>query len=78
LTNSVALSAVTKTIIQLLNSADHKKTGAVSTTIHKIFDKVEVGVSMIELLSIPRFSTICRISGKNQKKRNIVFEQRPN
>jgi len=37
---------------ELLLSVDYKKTGAVSTTIHKIFKKVEVGVSMVKLISL--------------------------
>jgi len=39
LASSVAISAKTRRIKELLLSVDYKKTGAVSTTIHKIFKK---------------------------------------
>jgi len=52
LASSVEMSATTRTISTILTSIDYKKAGAVSTTIHKIFKKVEVAVSMVELISL--------------------------
>jgi len=52
LSTCVAISAQPKAIADILTSSDYKKAGAVSTTIHKIFKKVEVAVSMVELISL--------------------------
>ena len=44
--------AQNKKIATILTSSDYKAAGAVSTTIYKIFKKVEVAVSMVELISL--------------------------
>ena len=53
MTQCVSRSSLAETLISLLNAAvSFKKKGEVSTIVHKMFDKIEVGVSMVELLSL--------------------------